>query len=174
MNWTKLLKAEIESSYSVTEKLLARVGDDTLEWKPATGSNWMTTGQLLKHITESCGAGFRGFVTGNWGLPEGMKIDELSPEEMLPPAEKLPSIASVAEAIQLLRKDKQMAFETMATCDEEELAHKPAPAPWDPTQMILGHRLLQMVDHLKQHKGQLFYYLKLQGKPVNTGDLWGM
>jgi hypothetical protein len=24
------------------------------------------------------------------------------------------------------------------------------------------------------HAGQLFYYLKLQGKPVNTGHLWGM
>ncbi len=30
-----------------------------------------------------------------------------------------------------------------------------------------------MIEHLKQHKGQLFYYLKLQGKPVNTSDLWG-
>jgi hypothetical protein len=40
--------------------------------------------------------------------------------------------------------------------------------------MILGRRLLQMVDHLKAHKGQLFYYLKLQGKPVNTHDYWGV
>jgi hypothetical protein len=31
-----------------------------------------------------------------------------------------------------------------------------------------------MVEHLAQHKGQLFYYFKLQGKPVNTGHLWGM
>ena len=30
------------------------------------------------------------------------------------------------------------------------------------------------VDHLKEHKAQLFYYLKLQGKPVHTGNLWGM
>jgi hypothetical protein len=30
------------------------------------------------------------------------------------------------------------------------------------------------VQHLAQHKGHLFYYLKLQGKPVHTGDLWGM
>jgi uncharacterized damage-inducible protein DinB len=40
--------------------------------------------------------------------------------------------------------------------------------------MILGHRLLSMVLHITQHKGQLFYYLKLMGKPVNTSDLWGM
>jgi hypothetical protein len=31
-----------------------------------------------------------------------------------------------------------------------------------------------MIDHLKAHKSQLFYDLKLQGKPVNTGHLWGM
>jgi hypothetical protein len=31
-----------------------------------------------------------------------------------------------------------------------------------------------MVGHLNQHKGQLFYYLKLQGKDVNTMHLWGM
>ena len=40
--------------------------------------------------------------------------------------------------------------------------------------MVLGRRLLQMVEHLNQHKGQLFYYLKLQGVPVHTGNLWGM
>lgn len=174
MNWTELLKAEIESSYSVTDKLLSQVDDSALEWKPPTGSNWMTTGQLLKHLTESCGAAFRGFVTGDWGLPEGVDISKLSPEEMLPPAEKMPAIASTAEARRLLSVDKELAMRMLAKCGEEGLAHKTAPAPWDPTKMILGHRLLQMVDHLKQHKGQLFYYLKLQGKPINTGDLWGM
>ncbi len=174
MNWSELLKSEIESSYAVTEKLISMVDDASLGWKPSSGKNWMTTGQLLKHLTESCGAACRGFVTGDWGLPEGVKMEDLSPEEMLPPAEKMSSIASVAEAKQLLQKDKKIALEILATCSEEMLAHKPAPAPWDPSKIILGQRLLQMVDHLKQHKGQLFYYLKLQGLPVHTGDLWGM
>jgi hypothetical protein len=31
-----------------------------------------------------------------------------------------------------------------------------------------------MLAHLAQHKGQLFYYLKLMGRPVHTGHLWGM
>ena len=30
-----------------------------------------------------------------------------------------------------------------------------------------------MIAHLAQHKGQLFYYLKLMGKDVKTDDLWG-
>jgi len=42
-----------------------------------------------------------------------------------------------------------------------------------PHRTVLGWHLLQMVRHLDQHKGQLFYYLKLQGEPVNTADLWG-
>jgi len=174
MNWKALLEAEINSTYTVTERLIALVADDGLPWKPATGHNWMTTGQLLKHITMSCGICFRGFVTGDWGMPEGKEFSELTPEEQLPPAEKLPAIESVAEAKRLLAEDRQVALEMLAASSEEELAHKPAPAPWDPTAVVLGHRLLQMVEHLKQHKGQLFYYLKLQGKPVNTGDLWGM
>lgn len=168
MNWTELLKAEIQSAYATTERLLGLVEADTLEWTPSTGANWMTTGQLLKHLTESCGAAFRGFITGDWGLPEGADITEL------PPAEKLPTLASVAEARQLLQRDKQLAFEMLAACSDEDLAHKNASAPWDSSEMALGRRLLQMVEHLKQHKGQLFYYLKLQGKPVGTGDLWGM
>ena len=39
--------------------------------------------------------------------------------------------------------------------------------------MVLGRQLLQMVQHLDRHKSQLFYYLKLQGKPVTTAELWG-
>jgi uncharacterized damage-inducible protein DinB len=174
MNWKELLKAETQSTYTVTERLLALADDDGLQWKPPAGHNWMTTGQLLKHITTACGACFRGFVTGDWGMPAGKEFNELSPEEQLPPAEKLPTVESVAEAKRLLHEDQQVALEMLAACGEEDLAHKIATAPWDPTEIVLGHRLLQMVDHLKQHKGQLFYYLKLQGKPVNTGDLWGM
>ena len=174
MNWREFLKAEIQSAYATTDSLLAMMDDASLEWKPSTGSNWMTMGQLLKHLTEACGTAFRGFITGDWGLPEGKDFADLPPEEQLPPAEKLPTITSVAEARRLLREDEQATLEMLARCGEEELANKRAPAPWDPTEMVLGHRLLQMVDHLKQHKGQLFYYLKLQGKPVNTGDLWGL
>jgi uncharacterized damage-inducible protein DinB len=174
MNWTELLKAEIRSTYSATEGLLALVDDDKLAWKPSTGSNWMTIGQLLKHLTQCCGAPFRGFITRDWGIPEGMDVSKLTPEQHLPPAENLPAVQSVAEAKQLLQEDKRAAIELLAACGEKGLANRMTTAPWDPGEVRLGHRLLQMVDHLKQHKGQLFYYLKLQGKPVSTRDLWGM
>ena len=173
MSWTELLKREVEFNYASTEKLLDLVENDTLNWKPATGENWMTTGQLLMHISGSCGAPFKGFVTGDWGIPEEA-MKEMKPEDMLPPAEKFPTVSSVEEAKKLFAEDKKTTFESLGQCTEDRLATQPAPAPWDQSDMILGHRLLQMVQHLASHKAQLFYYLKLQGKPVNTGHLWGM
>jgi uncharacterized damage-inducible protein DinB len=169
----ELLKNEIEHTFGVTNKLMDLVDENQLDWKPSTGSNWMTTGQLLRHITDACGAAIRGFVTGDWGMPEDVDMSQLPPEEMLPPAEKFPTVGSVAEAKKLLAEDKQVALDMLAKCSEEDLSTKIATAPWDPTELVLGHRLLQMVGHLNQHKGQLFYYLKLQGKPVNTVHLWG-
>ena len=166
MNWKELLNAEIEHDFAVTDRLMALVEDSDLAWRPAAGTNWMTTGQLLMHLGSACGAPMRGFVTGDWGMPEG----EIA---SLPPAEGLPSAASVAEARRLLCEDKRVALEALAAATEDRLANQETPAPWDPRPLALGYRLLQMLDHLKQHKGQLFYYLKLQGKPVSTPDLWG-
>ena len=174
MSWRELLTREMEYNYAVADKLFDLVKDGDLAWKPATGSNWMTTGQLLHHTATACGSCFKGFVTGDWGLPAGTDPGQMSPDEMLPPAEKLPAVKSVAEAKKILAEDKKTSLEMLKITSEEDLAHKIAPSPWDPSAMILGHRLLQMIGHLTQHKGQLYYYLKLQGKPVNTGHLWGM
>ena len=174
MNWTELLKGQIAYEYTVADGLLDHVDESNMDWKPDTGTNWMTTGQLCMHITSACGVLIRGFDTGDWGLPEGIDPSDMKPEDMMPPAEKMPTIGSIAEAKQLLQEDKQLALNTIATAGEDNLANKPAPAPWDPTDMPLGQRCLSAVAHLSQHKGQLFYYLKLQGKPVNTSHLWGM
>lgn len=173
MNWKELLKSEIESTYKLTEGLINLVDEDKLDWKPSAENNWMTVGQLLSHLTDACGAPIKGFVKGDWGLPEGVDIAGLTPEEMLPTADKLPKIESIESAQKLLQKDKQIALKMIEKCDEETLAHKISKAPWDDSEMILGYRLLQMISHLSHHKSQLYYYLKLQGKMVNTSHLWG-
>jgi hypothetical protein len=174
MTWTELLNEAIEDNYKVTDALMAMVGDADLHWKPATGSNWMTTGQLLMHITTACGFCCKGFVTGEWGLPEGI---ELPPEyeSTLPPAEVLPTIGDVAEARERLAQDKLLALEMVARAGEADLGGRLMAAPWSPDcEMPLGKHLLGMVLHLQSHKSQLFYYLKLMGRDVNTFHLWGM
>jgi hypothetical protein len=174
MNWTEFLEKEIETVSTATMKLLDKVDESNLEWKPASGSNWMTVGQLLKHISEGCGTGCRAFVTGDWGLPDGKKMEDMSPEEMMPPAEMLPTIQSVEEAKKLLAEDVALAHKMVEQAGESDLCNRMIAASWTPSvQCALGWHLHQMVQHLDQHKGQLFYYLKLQGKPVNTVDLWG-
>jgi hypothetical protein len=174
MKWTELLKSEIETSYATTAKLLDKVDPDNLDWKPASGHNWMAMGQLLMHISNGCGAGCKGFVTGDWGLPEGMKIEDVPPEEMMPPAEKLPTIDSLEQAKKLLAEDKAVALQMIDRAGENDLENRMMAAPWTPSvSMSLGRHLLTMIQHLERHKSQLFYYLKLQGQTVNTVDLWG-
>jgi len=165
MNWTNLLTSELEATYNATEGLIRLVDEDKLDWKPPTGENWMTLGQLLQHLPTACGFCCRGFLTGEWDIPEG---------EMLPSAEKMPSAKSTAEVMKALDEDKQAALAMVAEAGEENLANRKVPAPWDPTPKTLGEQFLMSIQHLDKHKGQLFYYLKLQGKPVHTGHLWGM
>ena len=174
MNWKNLLKSEMEAAYKTTEGLMGLVDPDKLDWKPSPRNNWMSMGQLIQHLSESCGMAFKGFITGDWGMPDGMDLGEMKPEDMLPPAEKMKSVESLARGKTLLEADKKLAFQFLADVSEADLQDKSAPAPWDTEVICLGYRLLQMIYHLNVHKSQLFYYLKLQGKPVHTGHLWGM
>jgi hypothetical protein len=174
MTLTEILKQEAEHTFGVTEALVKRLSDSELGWKPATGKNWMTVGQLLQHCGTGGGGGVKGFVTGDWGLPEGKTFADLPPEQALPAAEKLPAVKSVAEALALLAEDKRVALRYLDEAGEAKLLTKRMPAPWGGPELTLFQHLLHMVEHLAQHKGQLFYYLKLMGKDVDTSSLWGV
>ncbi len=173
MSLAQVLLEEMENNYKVTEKLFNLVEPGQLGWKPPTGSNWMTVGQLLMHCSQAGGVAVRAFVTGDWGLPEGVDIKDIPPEEMLPPAEKLPTVESVDQALRLLAEDREIGIATLKGLNEAELLEKRFCAPWGGLEFTLFQHCLHMIEHLAQHKGQLFYYLKLLGKDVKTGDLWG-
>ena len=96
MNWTELLTSQIEETYATTDNLMAMLEDEDLGWKPPTGDNWMTNGQLLMHLTNACGMCCKGFATGDWGLPAGETLDDMPAEAMMAPAESMPTAASVA------------------------------------------------------------------------------
>jgi uncharacterized damage-inducible protein DinB len=175
MNWTELLKSEVEDVFLPTEGLMKMVEPGDLAWKPTTGENWMTMGQLLLHLTVACGFCCRGFVTGEWGMPECTPGEEPSSEEMLPPATNMPTVDSVEQALEGLAKDKALALEMIDLAGEKDLDEKMVMAPWNPTiERPLGIFLHEMVEHLSIHRAQLFYYLKLMGRPVSTTTLWGI
>ena len=174
MKWTEFLTDEAERTYALTARLLDMVEPGSLDWKPATGINWMTMGQLLKHLSNACGQPCKGLVTGDWGLPLGIKLEDLAPEEMMPSAENLPTVATVTEARELLIEDEFLALRMIREAGESALEHRKFSFPWEPGKTCsLGMHIFRMVQHLDRHKGQLYYYLKLQGVPMNTSDLWG-
>ena len=174
MKWMELLTDEIVYSYSVTDHLMSLARDDELDWKPDHGSNWMSMGQLLMHMTDACGSTFEGLISGAWDIREEYAVNELDIQRIFPPADKLPSVNSVADARKLLSEDRKLALKSLRKCTEEDLSGKYAPAPWTRHPMILGQRLLHMLFHLNQHKDQLYYYLKLTGRSVSTCNLYGM
>jgi len=174
MNLVEMLTSQIEDTYRATDDLISLVKDTELDWKPSQGDNWWTVGRLLRHMTVSCGIWCKGFVTDTWdeaGDVDATKIPKGAP---LPPADTYRSIDSVAAARSALAADKTIAIQVLAQTSPEELANKTATAPWNPAPRILALRILDMIRHLESHKSQLYYYLKLMGKPVHTGNLWGM
>jgi uncharacterized damage-inducible protein DinB len=171
MTLTQVLLAEAEANYAIAERLFRRVTDDELTWTPPAGRDWMTMGQLLMHCASfGCGKAIRGFVEADWG-PGG---DDSSQQDHVPPAAALPSVLSVRQALELLAADRRLALRCIGAAGEANLLRRSVAAPWGGPEVSLFQQLLHMIDHLAQHKGQLFYYLKLMGRDVNTGDLWGV
>jgi hypothetical protein len=170
MKLSQILKQDAQGMYHAAEGLFRMVDD--LEWKPSTGTNWMSTAQLLHHCTNACGYTINGFVNGDWGLPEGVSMSDLPMEDMLPPPEKMPAVSSVDEALSMLDQDRDLCMKVLSEVDEERLLAERSTAPWGGPEVTLFQHCTSMIWHLGQHKGQLFYYLKLQGKDVNTMHLW--
>jgi len=174
MTLADVLREEAESAYTVTERLFRRVRDEDLGWKPSSpGTEWMTTGQLLMHCASyGCGKAARGFVTGDWGA-ELEEYGEGTGHTDLPAAHELPAVGSVEQALRLLEADRAVALGAFAQAEDATLLAGRRPAPWGGPTATLFQHLLHMIAHLAQHKGQLFYYLKLMGRDVRTLDLWG-
>ncbi len=174
MTLTRILLEEADATYAITQKLFRRVTNGELSWRPAQGNNWMTIGQLLMHCAGyGCGKAIQGFVRGDWGLPEGIKAGDLAAVEHVPPAAALQAVASVDQALELLAEDRKLSLSCIAETNEADLLTLRLVAPWGGSEAPLFQHLLHMIEHLAQHKGQLFYYLKLMGKDVHTSDLWG-
>jgi uncharacterized damage-inducible protein DinB len=170
MTLTQVLLAEAQETYAIAERLFRRVSDDELPWAPTAGKNWMTVGQLLMHCASfGCGKAIQGFVTGDWGPG----IEDATAQDHVPQPDALPRVKTVAEGLALLAADRRLAMDCVLAAGEANLLERRLAAPWGGPEMSLFQQLLRMIAHLAQHKGQLFYYLKLMGKDVKTDDLWG-
>ncbi len=171
---SKILLQEADFTYGVTERLFRLVDPALLTWKPDPTNNWMSMGQLLHHCTTACGPMLKGYLTGDWGLPEGISLEDMPAESMLPPAEDMPTVDSVEDALRRLEDDREVTRHLLEGIDQMDLLDERFTAPWGGPEVTLFQHLYSSIHHLHQHKGQLFYYLKLLGLPLTTEDLWGI
>lgn len=177
MNWRETLRENAEHAYRAASKLIDQCDEAQADWKPASGENWMTQSSLLRHISCACGLTAKSFATGEWDMA-GYGIDPnwkpANEHDMLPPAEALLGVENLADAQKRLEEDKQLFMNAVESTSEERFSNEKSAAPWGGPETSLGNHFLSCIAHLETHKAQLFYYLKLQGKQVNTMHLYGM
>ncbi|HSJ65065.1 MAG TPA: DinB family protein [Gemmatimonadaceae bacterium] len=148
---TPPLIAEVEQEASSTRRVLERVPEDMMSWKPHPRS--MSLGQLARHIAVIPGA-----------LAEFFD----APQREVPTV-PLPEARSRAELLGLLDESVAAATRTLGRWGDAELA--------DPFIMTLNSAVIYqaprmdavraiMFNHLYHHRGQLVLYLRLLGVPV--------
>jgi uncharacterized damage-inducible protein DinB len=146
-----MLIAEMESESAATRRLLDRVPNDKLDWKPAPKS--MSLGLLAAHV-----------ATIPVSVAEMSVADEREMGSFAPP-----TASSKDDLLAKHDASLQRAKEVLRGFDDAKLQ-----APW---KMVSGgktvfelHRgaLLRsiMFNHLYHHRGQLTVYLRLLGVPL--------
>jgi uncharacterized damage-inducible protein DinB len=145
------LLAELEQEARTTERVLARIPQEHLSWKPHAKS--MSLGQLALHVAT---------VPGN--------VAELAMRESpTPPAFAQPEAATAAELLPALHASVAKARAHLGSAADETMA-----ATW--RLMHDGREVLSMpraafvraimLNHWYHHRGQLLVYLRLLDLPV--------
>jgi uncharacterized damage-inducible protein DinB len=151
MSAIELLLQELEQEAQTTRRVLERVPDGRLAWKPHDKS--MSLGQLALHIATVPGA-----------IAE---ISQISPFP-LPPFEQ-PSASSAAELIPALDQSVAKAKRILREMDDADLAKMWRVVDGEREVMAIPLGALFrtiMLNHWYHHRGQLSVYLRQVGVPV--------
>jgi uncharacterized damage-inducible protein DinB len=151
MSAIEVMLQELEREAQTTRRLLERVPDDRLAWKPHDKS--MSLGQLTLHVASMPGA-----------IAE---ITQISPFPV--PKFEQPSAKSAAELVPTLEHSLAKARSILQTLDDADLAKIWRVLDGDREVMALpvGAALRAlMLNHWYHHRGQLSVYLRQVGVPV--------
>ena len=158
---TDSLHAKVREQIELTQKLIDRLPDD-LTWRPQIPQRAMDVGHLLGHLLE-CLSGFCAVFYA--AFPQDMKhvisLKDLPVNHLCGKNEAQSRIAEYAVRIK----------EGFSACRDEDLARR-IPSVFVPQGETLATLLLGNLEHLVNHKYQLFFYLKAMGIPVVTRDLY--
>ena len=152
---------KIHEQIERTTHLLGKLPQESLQWTPSMNNDW-PTGKLLGHLLE-CLAGFCAVLMA--ANPE--RLAHFSRLRAMPVNHPC-TIQEALERIALYGKHIDEGFALL--CDQELARTIPTVfvASGEPILTLL----LGNLEHLINHKHQLFTYLKLMGVAVGTSDLY--
>ena len=151
---------KINEQISRTDRLVRLLPADRLDTAPIPGA--LTPAHLLGHILE-CLAGFCAVLTA--AHPDRMApFAELRGQPVNQPIDP-------AEALSRIAVYRAYIVEGFAALTDADLA-RPLPTVFVPRGEPILTLLLGNLEHLINHKHQLFTYLKLMGLAVGTADLY--
>ena len=145
------LLAELEQEAETTKRVLERVPNDKLSWKPHTKS--MSLGQLALHVATIPGSASEILAEDFFEFPEHTQ----------------PAASSAAELVPALEESIQTAKRVAGGFDD-----KKAMGTWklmkDSKEIMAAPRIavvrMAMLSHWIHHRGQLSVYLRLLDVPV--------
>ena len=155
-----LFLAKLDEQVELTERLISLIPPDKLTWKPHPDS--LPVCDLLGHLLE-CLAGFCAtlYAANPDRLAHFAKLRELPVNHC----------CQIEEARERIREYARHAGEGFRLLTAGELS-KNIPTVFVADGETVLTLLLGNLEHLINHKYQLFFYLKLLGVPVGTGDLY--
>ena len=156
---TAAIHAKISEQIERTRHLIALLPENSTAWTPAIPGAW-TVGELTGHLLD-CLAGFCAALHAAAPAPSLAALRELSVNHACTAAEATARIAAYKEAL-------DQAF---AQVTDEDLAIR-IPTVFTRNGELLLTLLLGNLEHLINHKHQLFTYLKMMGVSVASADLY--
>lgn len=159
---TVFFLGKLEEQIERTLHLIALIPDDKIEWQPQPESHRVC--DLLGHLLE-CLAGFCATLYA-------VKPDDLAHFGRL---RTLPvnHCCDVNEASERIKDYLTHIRQGTALLEDRDLARR-VPTVFVPEGEAVMTLLLGNLEHLTNHKYQLFFYLKLIGIPVTTADLYSI
>jgi hypothetical protein len=164
---TDSLEKKVLATIERTEHLVSVIPEARLDWRPEMSGQSAPTsdaGLLLGHLLD-CMAGFCAAFYA--AFP-----DELENLAELKSA-TVNHFCGPEEWRKRVRVYRQAIEHSFLVCNDQDLA-RPVKTIFNPEGESLATLLLSNLEHLLNHKYQLFFYLKLMSVPVGTEDLYDL
>ena len=159
---TTLLFHKLREQVERTDHLIAAVPPGRLEWRPDIEVPAFTMGALLGHLME-CVAGFCAvlYTCHPDRLRHFLALREL-------PVDHAATAEGARERMAVYVRHIDEGFALLTDADLARVVPTVFVADGEAVMTLL----LGNLEHLINHKFQLFHYLRLMGVPVSTGDLY--